>query len=125
MSKETEYEMFVTLRKDDLIEECDKELEEMEGWPDEIDIRLVLRSAMEWVQKLNHELFRKDISEVEKSALYIKELSFCWKGQVGTPCILEYDFDELQTLERMSPNTLQEIPILCADLVLKLIAEIE
>jgi hypothetical protein len=118
-----EFDMPVTLKKADLVEGRGTELEDMKDWPDEIDVRLVLRDAIEWAQKMNSEELQKDIREVEEASRLILELAKCWEGQVGNPCVFEYDYDELLRLKRMPVNTLQEIPVRCAEMVMNLKTE--
>ena len=120
-----EFEMLVTISKSDLAQGRSSELKYMRSWPDQISLRPVLRDAMEWGSTLNKDELRKDIGDLEKAALTIMPLSEYWEGQVGTPCIVESEFDETDKWRQISPYQIAAIPVKPARVVLKLKKEID
>src|SRR5450759_574709 len=118
-STNMQFDMPVMLKKESLIEGRGKKAD-IADWPEEIDVRSVLRDAMQWASDLNKNELKKDIAEIEDEVEYVLGLSKHWEGEVGNPCVLEYALDELLRLKRMPVHTLQEIPIKRAEMIIDL-----
>lgn len=119
LSTSMQFDMPVTLKKESLIESRDKNAE-IAKWPDDIDVRTVLREAMQWASDLNKDELEKDIVEIQDRVEYVLELQKYWEGEAGTPYVLEYDFDDFLRLKRMPVHTLHEIPVKRAEMIMEL-----
>lgn len=119
LSTNMQFDMPVILKKESLFEGRGKNVE-IAKWPDEIDVRNVLREAMQWASNLNKEELEKDLVEIEDKGEYVLDLQKYWEGEAGTPYVLEYDFDEFIRLKRMPVHKLHEIPIKRAKMIMEL-----